>query len=87
MVISIEEDQKTLEYQETMNADVGNIPNKKIWIPIYKVIDNLFFAAKKLFPTGFLDQCKNNPNKTQNLPSKVNASLRKWLWNKGYMHK
>ena len=46
-------------------------------MPIYEFIDNSFFAATKPFPTEFLDQCKNNPNEPQNLPSQVKSSFEK----------
>ena len=53
--------------------------------PIYKVIDNLFLAETKKYPTKLLDQCKNNPNKPQNLPSEVKVALKtiameQWLF-------
>ena len=42
MVVTIEEEKNTFEYQETMNVDVENIANKKqkFWRPIYEVVDN-----------------------------------------------
>ena len=45
MIISIEEEHKTLEYQETMKLDVENITKSKktIWRPIYEVIHAPFF--------------------------------------------
>ena len=47
------------------------LPAKKqpFWRPIYEVIKNSYFAATKLFPTEFLDQCRNNTNETQNIPN------------------
>ena len=48
MVILIKKEQKTLEYQETMNLDVENIANNK---------NMSVFASTK-----HLDQCINNPN-------------------------
>ena len=57
-----------------MNVDVGNIDNIIFWGPIYEVIDSLFFAATKLSPTGFLDQCRDNQNKPQFLPSEVKVA-------------
>ena len=53
----MEEEQKTFKQQETFKVDVWILPKKR-WRPIYEVIDTSFFAAKKLFPTAFLDQCK-----------------------------
>ena len=51
MIISIEEEHKTLEYQEKMKLDIGNISkNRKIWIPIYEVIDTSFFAETNFPP-------------------------------------
>ena len=51
----MEEDQKTLEYQETVKLDVKSIAkNKKnIWRPIYKGIDTSFFEEKNIFPQYF----------------------------------
>ena len=47
------------------------------WRPIYKVIDTSFFVSTKIFPTElFLYQCKNNPNKPQNIPSEVKVALK-----------
>ena len=56
MKISMEEEQKTVEYQETLKVDVKNIPEKKpIWRPIYEAIDAPFFEetdfSHKLFKT------------------------------------
>ena len=53
MFVTIEEDRKTFEYQETMNVYAENISSKKqtFWRPIYKVIDNSYFSATKIFPT------------------------------------
>ena len=79
MVVSIEEDQKTLEYQETMNVYGENIANKKqnIWIPIYKVIEKSVFVATKHFLTEFLHRYNNNPDKSQNIPYEVKIVLEK----------
>ena len=35
------------------------------------------FSATKLFLTNVLDKCKNNPNETQFIPSKVKVALQK----------
>ena len=42
MVSTIEEDNKTLEYKETMNLYIYNISSKDqlAWRPIYEVIDD-----------------------------------------------
>ena len=44
-----------MEYQETINVDIGNIDSKKqpSWRPIYEVIENAYFAETKFFPTDF----------------------------------
>ena len=48
-------------------------PNK--WISIYEVIENSYFEETKLFPIKKLNQCRNNPNETQNIPSEVKAAF------------
>ena len=55
---------KTLEYQETMNVDIGNIAskNQQVWRSIYEIIDDSYFKVVRLFPTKFSNQCKNNQN-------------------------
>ena len=80
-MVTIEEEKKTLEYQETMNSDIENIAitSQKIWISIYKVIHDDYFQAVKLFPTQFLDHCKENGNEPQNIPTEVKTALKKWL--------
>ena len=54
MIISMEKEQKTLEYQETMKVEVENISkNKKaIWRPIYEVI-HAPFLKKHCFHQNF----------------------------------
>ena len=44
MNISMKEEQKNVEFQETLKVDVNNIAKKKkkIWRPIYEVIDAIF---------------------------------------------
>ena len=50
----MEEYQKTVEYQETMKADLGNIAKKrKKWRPIYKVIDASYFEETDIFSQAF----------------------------------
>ena len=46
----MEEEQKTLEYQETMKVDVENIPKirKMIWKPINEVILYPFIVEKNI---------------------------------------
>ena len=52
------------------------LPVKKpLWRSIYEVIDDSYFEATKLFPTKKLNQCRNNPNETQNMPSEFNAAF------------
>ena len=55
MIIPIEEEQNTVEYQETMKLYVKNIAKKSIWIPIYEVIHapflNILIFFHKLFKT------------------------------------
>ena len=87
-MVSIEYEKNTLEYQETMNLEIGKIVNKKNWRPIYEVIDNSVFAVTNVFLTEILDQCKNSSNETLNLTSEVKVSLKiKRLWSKGNIHK
>ena len=64
---------KTLEHQETMNVEIENIAITKqpFWISIYEVIDDSYFEVVNLFPKTFKNQCKNNPNEPQNIPSEV----------------
>ena len=47
-----------------MNVEIENIASKKqpFWRSIYEVIENSYFEETKLFPTTFLNQCRNNPN-------------------------
>ena len=68
-----------MEYQETMNLDIENIAitNQQIWKSIYEVIHDDYFKVVKLFPSEFLNQCKNNPNEPQNIPNEVKSSLKK----------
>ena len=60
------------------------LPVKKtFWRPIYKVIENSYFTAIKIFPTNFLDQCRNNKNEPQNIPNKIKAALKKMAMEQG----
>ena len=65
-----------------MDVEIENIASKKypFWRPIYEVIENSYFEETKLFPTTFLNQCRNNPNEPQNIPSEVKAAFKKWPW-------
>ena len=51
MNISMEEYQKTVEYQYPMNVDVKNITNIYIyiWRPVYEVPDASFFEETGIF--------------------------------------
>ena len=69
MFVTMQEEKKTLEYQEIMNVDIENISSKKqqFWRPIYEVIENLYFEETKIFPTTVVNQCRENPNEAQNI--------------------
>ena len=56
-VVTIEEERKTLEYQETVNLDIENITStsQQIWRSIYEVFHGYYYIAVKLFPTECLD--------------------------------
>ena len=88
MVVTMKEEKETVEYQETMNVDIENIASKKqlFWTPIYEVIENSSFEETKLFPTTFLNQCKNNPNEPQNIPNEVKVALKQFICKMGCMH-
>ena len=70
-----------------MNVDVENIASKKKWRPIYEVIYKFIFYSNKNISNRILDQYINNLNNPQNITSEVKEALKKWLWNRGYMHK
>ena len=72
-----------------MNVDIQNIDSKKqpFWRSIYEFIDDSFFEETKLFPTKVLNQCRNNANEPQNIPSEVKEAFKKCLWSKDCMHK
>ena len=54
-VVTIEEQRKTLEYQEAMNLDIENIAStsQKICISIYEVIHDDYFKAVNSFQQKF----------------------------------
>ena len=84
IIISMEEEHKIVEYQETMKVDVKNIPkNKNIWRPIYEVIDASSFEETDIFAQAFLDLCKNSPNQPQFLLSEVKVVLKKKAMEQG----
>ena len=60
---------------------------QQFWRSIHEVIKNSHFEEIKLFPTTFLNQCRNNLNEPQNIPNEIKAALKKWLWNRGCMPK
>ena len=73
MINSMEEEQNTLEYQETMKVDAENIAKNNNWRSIYEVINTSFL--KKTFPPAFLDKCLKYPNEPQFLPYEVRVVL------------
>ena len=62
MVVTMKKVKMTLEYQETMNVDIGNIASTKktFGISIYEVIDDSQFEAVIYFLTIFLTNVKNS---------------------------
>ena len=78
MFVTMKEEKNTLKYQETMNVDIENIVSKKqpFWRSIYEIIDDSYFEVVKLFPTTFLNQCRNDPNEPQNIPSEVKEAFK-----------
>ena len=52
VIVTIEEENNTFEYQETMNVDIENIAIKKqpLWRPIYEVIENKIISNKTFGP-------------------------------------
>ena len=70
-----------------MNLDIENIAStsQQICGSIYEVVYDDYFKAVKLSPTQFLDHCKKMNLKTYQVKSK--QLFKKWLWNKGFMHK
>ena len=55
MIVTIEEEKNTLEYQETMNLDIENIAstNQQSWRPRYEFIDDSYFGVVQSFPKIF----------------------------------
>ena len=43
---------------------------------IYEVIDDSYFGVVKLFPKISLNQCKNNPNESQNIPFELKVAFK-----------
>ena len=54
-VLTIEQGKKPLEYQETMDLDIGKIAstNQQIWRSIYEVTHGDYFKVVNLFPREF----------------------------------
>ena len=54
-IVTIEDERNNLEYQETMNLNIGNIAstNQQILRSIYEVIHDDYLKAVKFFPTQF----------------------------------
>ena len=71
-----------------MNLDIEDTAstNQQVWRSIYEVIDDSYFGVVKLFPTTFLNQCKNNPNEPQNIPNEVKVALKQFICKMGCMH-
>ena len=62
-----------------MNVDIEKIASKKqpFWRSIYEVFYDSYFEVVKLFTTKHLNQCRNNSNESQNIPSEVKAYFKK----------
>ena len=62
-----------------MNVDIENITskNKHLGDQYTTLVIIHFFSEAKLFSTGFLDQCRNNPNGPQNIPNRTKTALKK----------
>ena len=60
-----------------MNLDIENIYSTKqpFWKTVYETIDDSYLEVVKTFTKIFLNQCKNNPNEIQNIPSEVRAAF------------
>ena len=65
-----------------MNSDIENIAstNQSFLISIYDVINDSYCGVVKGFSKMFQNQCENNPNEPQNMPSEVKAALKQLLW-------
>ena len=61
-----------------MNLYIESIASKEqpFWRPMYELIKNLYFTSTKLFPTNFLDQCRNNTHEPENIPNEIKAALK-----------
>ena len=61
-----------------MDVEIENIASKKypFWRPIYEVIENSYFEETKLFPTTFLNQCRNNTNEPHNIPNEIKTDFK-----------
>ena len=86
-MVTIEDERKTLEYQETMNLDIENIgsTSQKIWRSIYEVIHDDYFKGVKFFPAQLLDH--RLKKRTSKHTKRSQSIFKRWLCNKGSMHK
>ena len=75
-MVKIEEEGKTLKYQETMNLEIENIAitNKQVWRSVYDEIHDEYFKAVKLFPAQCSDHCKKRTSKHTKL---IESSFKK----------
>ena len=62
-----------------MRQDIKNIDtyetrtkvNTTKWTPIYEVIDESYIKESNIFPENFIRECKNNSNKSRDIPRNV----------------
>ena len=78
MNISMEEEQETVEYKNTLKVDTKNISKTppKTGHKYMKLL-MINFWRDTYFYTSFLDLCRNNPNQPQFIPSDVKTVLKK----------
>ena len=70
---------RTKAYNDTMRQDNNNIDtyetrtkvNTTKWRPFYEVIDEAYIEEFKIFPEGFIRECKNNSNETLDIQREV----------------
>ena len=66
--ISIRKERNKKAYKETMSQDINNIDtyetrtkfNTIKWKPIYEIIDEAYIRISKIFPAGFIRECKKS---------------------------
>ena len=64
--VDIRKERKKKAYKETMSQDINNIDTYEIrtkvnttkWRPMYEVIDEAYIKESRLFPDGFIRECK-----------------------------